>query len=472
MEKPDGMPRNKWRLAKVVETVTDTDGLVGEADREEDRDDEDDDEDDEDDDGDEDYDPVGDAAADLSSAAATPIGVPPGPTTHATSRTRDLASTFCLFVTPTVENIILEMTNREGRRKYGDDWKGMDETDLHAYVGLLILAGVYRSRGEAAASLWDAESGRVIFRATMPLKVFHTYSRLLRFDDRKTRRATDKLAAVREVWHAWVARLPRLYNPGPKVTVDEQLVPFRGRCPFRQYMPSKPAKYGIKSWVACDAKSSYAWKMQVYTRKPSGGRPERNQGLRVVLDVTEGLHHRNVTCDNYFTSYELARQLLERKITVVGTVRKNKPGLLAVKGREVFSSRFAFTPTATLVSYIPKKNRNMVFMSTRHAEADVSNREDWKPVIVLDYNRNKGGVDNLDKVIVTYSCRRMAACWPLVVFHNILDISSYNAFVIWREINPNWMPGKRNKRRVFFEQLGRSSQEGSASPARKRQPRL
>ena len=138
-------------------------------------------------------------------------------------------------------------------------------------------------------------------------------------------------------------------------------------------------------------------------------------------------------------------------------VRKNKPelptGLLTVKGREVFSSKFAFTPTATLVSYIPKKNRNVVLLSTRHAEADVSDCEDKKLVIVLDYNRNKGGVDNLDKLIGTYSCMRMTARWPLVVFHNILDISSYNTFVIWREIHPDWIPGKRNKRRVFLQEL-------------------
>ena len=134
-------------------------------------------------------------------------------------------------------------------------------------------------------------------------------------------------------------------------------------------MPSKPANYGIKSWVACDARSSYASKMQVYTGKPSGGRPERNLGLRVVLDLTEGLSGRNVACDNYFTSYELARQLLERTVTVVGTVRKNKPELpprlLAVKGRAAFSSLFAFTPAATLVSYVArKKNRNVV-LNTR-----------------------------------------------------------------------------------------------------------
>ncbi|KAE8277773.1 hypothetical protein D5F01_LYC24208 [Larimichthys crocea] len=81
---------------------------------------------------------------------------------------------------------------------------------------------------------------------------------------------------------------------------------------------------------------------------------------------------------------------------------------------------------------------------------------DNKPAVILDYNSNKGGVDNLDKVVATYSCRRMTARWPLAVFHNILDVSSYNAFVIWRELNPDWLPGKRNKRRVFLEQLGKA----------------
>ena len=50
----------------------------------------------------------------------------------------------------------------------------------------------------------------------------------------------------------------------------------------------------------------------------------------------------------------------------------------------------------------------------------------------------------------------MTVHWPLVVFHNILDVSSYNAIVIWREIPPDWMPGKRNKRRVFLQELGKA----------------
>ncbi|XP_028437853.1 piggyBac transposable element-derived protein 4-like [Perca flavescens] len=382
------------------------------------------------------------------------------------TRVRNILSTFDLLVTRRILEILVTATNLEGLRKCGNDWKVTDVTELRSYLGLLLLAGVYRSRNEALESLWHEESGRAIFRGTMSLKRFHALSRVLQFDDRETRgarRALDKLAAIQEVWDAWVRRLPRLYNPGPDVTVDEQLVPFRGRCSFRQYMPSKPARYGLKSWVACDAGSSYLWNMQVYTGKSVSGEPERNQGARVVMDLTEGLRGpRNVTCDNFFTSYELAWRLLhDRRLTMVGTMRKNKPelprALLDTKGHAIFSSRFAFTPTVTLVSYVPKRNRNVVLLSTLHTgDARVSASTATKPDIILHYNSTRGGMDNLDKLVGTYSCRRKTARWPLALFHNILDVSAYNAFVLWPELRPEWLRGKLNRRRDFLEQLGRA----------------
>lgn len=73
------------------------------------------------------------------------------------------------------------------------------------------------------------------------------------------------------------------------VTVDEQLVAFRGRCPFKQYIPSKPAKYGIKIWTLCDSKTSYVWKLQIYTGKDPGLKAEKNQGMRVVCDLSNEL---------------------------------------------------------------------------------------------------------------------------------------------------------------------------------------
>jgi hypothetical protein len=53
--------------------------------------------------------------------------------------------------------------------------------------------------------------------------------------------------------------------------------------------PSKPVKYGIKIWTLCDSASSYCLKAQVYTGKPPGGTREKNQGMRVVMDLTQEL---------------------------------------------------------------------------------------------------------------------------------------------------------------------------------------
>lgn len=52
-----------------------------------------------------------------------------------------------------IEKIVLERTNKEGCFVYGDNWMKVDKTDLQGNLGLLILAGVYRSNKEATSSL-------------------------------------------------------------------------------------------------------------------------------------------------------------------------------------------------------------------------------------------------------------------------------------------------------------------------------
>ena len=72
----------------------------------------------------------------------------------------------------------------------------------------------------------------------------------------------------------------------------------------------------------------------------------------------------------------------------------------------------------------------------------------------MDYNANKGVVDNMDKLVTTYSSKRRTLRWPLVKFFNILDISAFNTFVIWMAQNPV-NRGKLLRRRLFLEELGK-----------------
>lgn len=182
--------------------------------------------------------------------------------------------------------------------------------------------------------------------------------------------------------------------------------------------------------------------------------------MRVVLDLTQDLQGRNVTCDNFFTTHQLGCELLKRKLTMVGTVRKNKAFLplnaVNTKQKPVCSSEFFFdhTNNITLVSYIPKKNRCVNLLSTLHHKIEISNDNQKKPEIIKFYNKTKCGVDVLDQLIGTYSCKRRTNRWPMVLFSNMLDISAYNGFVIWTEIYPSWNNNKKYKRRLFLEDLG------------------
>jgi hypothetical protein len=58
--------------------------------------------------------------------------------------------------------------------------------------------------------------------------------------------------------------------PGGSFTVDEQLIPSRGCCIFRQYIPSKPGKYGLKLFWCCDSDTAYLLNAEIYLGRQPG----------------------------------------------------------------------------------------------------------------------------------------------------------------------------------------------------------
>ena len=50
-------------------------------------------------------------------------------------------------------------------------------------------------------------------------------------------------------------------------SVNEAMIPFKGRLAFKQYMKDKPTKWGIKVFVLADATNGYIKAFQVYTGK-------------------------------------------------------------------------------------------------------------------------------------------------------------------------------------------------------------
>ena len=106
----------------------------------------------------------------------------------------------------------------------------------------------------------------------------------------------------------------------------------------------------------------------------------------------------------FFTSILLSRDLLKKNLTLVGTIRKNKPELplqlTIAKGREIASTIFGFQYDAMIASYCPKKDGLVNMLSTTHSFSEVaSNAAEKKPEVILYYNSTKSGIDILDRIV-------------------------------------------------------------------------
>ena len=158
---------------------------------------------------------------------------------------------------------------------YKDKWNDVTVEELYKVIGLIVLIGVYKSKSGDICQLWSLENGRPIFNKIMSRQCFQDVLRVVRFDDaeyRRQHRSDDKLEPILECFDLCVNTLRDGNVPGSMLTVDEELVTFRGRCPFKQYIPSKPGRYGIKFWILSDSKSSYVYNMKTYIGKKPNAR--------------------------------------------------------------------------------------------------------------------------------------------------------------------------------------------------------
>ena len=370
------------------------------------------------------------------------------------------------FLDENMMNILVECTNKyinENKTSCSRDRdaRNTSKEEVSALIGLLYLAGVYKSGRQNLDDLWAQDgTGVDLFHTTMSLRRFKFLLQCIRFDDKGTRTerlTSDKLAPIRKFFQMFVSNCQKTYSISEFGTIDEMLAAFRGRCSFRQYIPSKPDKYGIKLFALVDAKTFFTSNIEVYVgTQPEGAYKVSNSPGDVVERLCSGIlgTGRNITLDNWFTSYDLAQKMLRHQITLVGTLRKNKrhipPEFIDLRNRDEKTSLFGFGSNCTLVSYIPKKKKNVLLLSTLHNDdkIDEETGSARKPEIVTFYNATKGGVDTVDQMSSLYNCARNTRRWPMIIFYHLLNIAAINGFIIYCK-NGN----EPIKRRIFLKKL-------------------
>ena len=267
------------------------------------------------------------------------------------------------------------------------------------------------------------------------------------------------------------------YKPDRELTVDEAMVGFKGRSTLKQYIPSKPTKWGYKIWCLCNHNYTLAFKVCEGARSGNESVTAAEAALELVRPYHN--HNRILYMDRLFTSPNLLATLLENKTRGCGTVRNNRVGLpeeFKRKEKEMKSGEMECWQKGNMGALV-WKDRRLVYMLTTYVSPKTTQRVLRKgrskkqrvPRVILDYNKFKGGVDTVDQLRDSYAIgRKSLKWWPRLAWWCI-DICIVNAYSLHCINDSNPMTHLQFRERLMHQLLEKYGQhQGSREGKRQK----
>ncbi|XP_053600445.1 piggyBac transposable element-derived protein 3-like [Plodia interpunctella] len=235
-------------------------------------------------------------------------------------------------------------------------------------------------------------------------------------------------------------RVPGFYS------IDEQMIPFTGRCPVRQVVKNKPRPVGLKNFVATTSEGLMV-DFEIYRgAKTMFGNTNLGLGPSVVLHLAKTIPPGScIYHDRFFTTVPLIEELERNNLHGTGTIMLNRiPGRTSIKfmkDKDMTrgeSQLFCRDPVA-LVKWKDNKSVLLVSNCTGNEHVEIVKRWDKQtrsyidvtaPKIVTNYNSYMGGVDILDQMMEYYRTFIKTNKWTLKVIIHFLDLAVVNS---WRQ---------------------------------------
>ena len=279
---------------------------------------------------------------------------------------------------------------------------------------------------------------------------FQKILQFLHFADNSNYDTTDpgynKLFKVRDIVEFLVDRFKTVYIPSENISIDEELLLYKERLSFKQYIPCKRARFGIKLFSLCED-SDYLWNFFVYLGKTTINENQHQLERRLgksgvavnsLLSDLLGLNYK-LLVDNWYMNETLFDYLYESKTSAVGTVRKNRLKLPeSVTNEKLGRGQFTLRRKENMLVVRYQDKKEIYLLLTMH-KADIvnvrkrSHGDVQKLIVIHDYNKKVGVVGKNDAMIGNYSCvRKTYKCYIIFFFH-FLEEALYNAFVVYSE---------------------------------------
>ena len=347
--------------------------------------------------------------------------------------------------------------NELPRTKGGPAWKDVNRAEIRGWLGITILMGCkrlpsvrqYWMRSQPFLYCELISSIMSLGRWEQIMRCLHLVDNSSIVKDVKDPRF-NRIAKTRWLVEMFVKVSSDIYNLEREITVDECVIPYKGRyCFIRQFMPDKLVRFGIKVWLLASSKSRFVWQMEVYFKEQTGAGPH-GLGYHVVERMVKGLEHRGhcLVIDNFFASVNLFHELMCKGIWATGTVRrssKNLPGgLYRQPDATMRGSMVIWNHVHRQMGVVSWQDKKLVTLLSTAAAPWEPNSKVHRRIPGLtgqlvvpsspmhrQYVEYMRGVDVADQLRGNYSSQLRCHKWWVKIFHLIVDQTMVNAYVTW-----------------------------------------
>ena len=314
---------------------------------------------------------------------------------------------------------------------------------------------------------WEAETRYSPIANLISRDRFKKLKAFLHFNDNsqapgKNSSSYDKLYKIRPLLQM-LKKNCLAVPPEELNSVDEQIIPFKGKSSLRRYLPKKPKKWGFKIFSR-NGESGFCYDFEVEgapdphaenEMDPDDliGKSAGNVVLRMCSKLPKNQNYK-VFFDNYFTFPELLNKLKQWGMCAVGTIRQDRlrgcsdvlksERELRKEGRGSFCGAVDLNTGITVVRWYDKK---LVQLASNYAythPTDVVQRWSKKeskyvdvqrPQIVVTCNAGMGGVDLFDMFQALYRLHHKSQKGYMRFFFWALGTAVINAWCLYRRIS-------------------------------------
>ena len=160
---------------------------------------------------------------------------------------------------------ILSQTNLYATQK-GHNFVTND-AEIKAFLGMNSIMSI--NKLPTIEHYWSTDRfiGNQALRDVMTKSRFKQTLQNIHFSNNDTADTVDKDNKVRPLINHFNEAFQSAMSNSSIQSIDESMIKFKGRSSMKQYIKSKPIKWGFKFWFCCDSETGYLYDICIWGAK-------------------------------------------------------------------------------------------------------------------------------------------------------------------------------------------------------------